>query len=181
MIFERNKQLLVWERCWAKWTCLCFFAFSFVDVNYFHHLYLSHRNEMNSRIQPIWKTIWIFDKTLIIIHIYFSNESEGFLNWNADIDGANHPLRPELHETTYFLNAVLKDFSAVVSNSPGNDSAFSSGWLWSADFSIHAIGELTRTECGTAWSEQYWRNQRTLHMIQKTWMMRCHPSFSMKL
>ena len=73
-----------------------------------------------------------------------------FLNWNADIDGANHPLRPELHETTYFLNAVLKDFSAVVSNSPGNDSAFSSGWLWSADFSIHAIGELTRTECGTA-------------------------------
>ena len=77
-------------------------------------------------------------------------ETFDFLHWNAGTEGALHPLRPEIHESTYFLHTAMKDLTAMPSTMSSNETLSSSGWLWSADFSIHAIEQLTKTECGYA-------------------------------
>jgi len=77
-------------------------------------------------------------------------ETFDFLHWNAGTEGALHPLRPEIHESTYLLHTAMKDLTAMSSNMSSNETVSSSGWLWSADFSIHAIEQLTKTECGYA-------------------------------
>jgi len=71
-----------------------------------------------------------------------------FLGWKLYATGATHPLRPELHESTYFLHAAMKDLAATRPEISSNETVSSSGWLWSADFSLHAIEQLTKTECG---------------------------------
>ena len=50
-----------------------------------------------------------------------------------------YQLRPELYESNYFLHSAVKDLGL------GNTT---SGWLWSADFFLHALEDTARTGCG---------------------------------
>eukprot|EP00586_Coscinodiscus_wailesii_P002990 CAMPEP_0172485110 /NCGR_PEP_ID=MMETSP1066-20121228/12924_1 /TAXON_ID=671091 /ORGANISM="Coscinodiscus wailesii, Strain CCMP2513" /LENGTH=963 /DNA_ID=CAMNT_0013250081 /DNA_START=957 /DNA_END=3848 /DNA_ORIENTATION=- len=104
--------------------------------------------------------------------IFLAREELGFLperfqyqNFRADSllhkqndvvgSGGKYPLRPELLESTYFLHRATKDGET-------------SSWQWPADFSLHALEHLTRTECGYASVRRvtpyhYSHNSSTIH------------------
>jgi len=66
---------------------------------------------------------------------YQSFSVEGVIESSAT--SASYPLRPELLESCYFLHLATK-------------SENTSSWQWAADFSLHALEHLTKTECGYA-------------------------------
>ncbi len=73
--------------------------------------------------------------------VKFLPERFDFSNFEAASNHNTYPLRPELYESNYFLHMAAKNLGL------GNST---SGWLWSADFFLHALEETARTECGYA-------------------------------
>ena len=70
----------------------------------------------------------------------FLPERFDFLDWIAMKGHDVHPLRPEVHESCYFLHMATKD----------NTLKSTSNWLWSADFSVRELEKRTKTSCGYA-------------------------------
>ena len=70
---------------------------------------------------------------LVREHLGFLPERFDFFTWKVDKRHSLHPLRPELHESIYFL-------SRSVTNS--------TGWLWSSMTSLLLLEEMTKTDCG---------------------------------
>ena len=78
----------------------------------------------------------------------FLPERFNFGVWHLDSGrghASHHPLRPELLESCYFLHRGTQGLAARK-----NDTAtdLTSGWLWAADFALHKLETVTRTECG---------------------------------
>jgi hypothetical protein len=78
-------------------------------------------------------------------YLGFLPERFDYSQWREMSGHANHPLRPEIHESCYFLHMATKNIEA---NSVGQLTNSTSSWLWSADFSIHQLEKLTKTTCG---------------------------------
>ena len=71
--------------------------------------------------------------SLVREHLGFLPERFDFSNWKVEKRHSMHPLRPELHESIYFL-------SRSVTNS--------TGWLWSSMTSLLLLEKITKTDCG---------------------------------
>lgn len=70
-------------------------------------------------------------------------------SWRVDGKGGLSPLRPELLESIYFLHMATAGIGISVAR--GDSSLDSStGWQWAADFALHALHDLTKTQCGHA-------------------------------
>lgn len=70
--------------------------------------------------------------------------------WRTDIgrEGAGkHPLRPELLESCYLMHQATK--VSIEGNEMERENGIS-GWLWAADFALHTLESVTRTNCGYA-------------------------------
>ena len=80
----------------------------------------------------------------------FLPERFNFEFWKADSSGGQHLLRPELLESAYFLHRATKGFQQQFRARSNSTSVDSSGWQWAADFALHTLEKLTRTECGYA-------------------------------
>lgn len=78
-------------------------------------------------------------------YLGFLPEAFDFSEWKALHKRNSHPLRPEIHESSYFLHMATK--SAAGSNVFRETNATSS-WLWAADFSLREIEKNTKTFCG---------------------------------
>eukprot|EP00934_Nitzschia_sp_Nitz4_P009442 Nitzschia sp. Nitz4//scaffold275_size25065//4856//8761//NITZ4_008331-RA/size25065-processed-gene-0.0-mRNA-1//1//CDS//3329545294//9432//frame0 len=61
--------------------------------------------------------------------------------WRVEAGGGKHFLRPELLESAYFLHRATRESSQ--SSGWGN-----SGWLWAADFALHALQDSAKSSCG---------------------------------
>jgi len=81
-------------------------------------------------------------------------ERFNFAQWKVEGGGAGlHPLRPELLESCYFLHRATEGTSVKRSSFQSTDhesDTGESGWLWAADYSLHAIHRLAWTPCGFA-------------------------------
>ncbi len=76
----------------------------------------------------------------------FLPERFDYSNWKTMNGHASHPLRPEIHESNYFLHMATKDIAVNNIVTQGFNST--SGWLWSADFAIDELEKRTKTACG---------------------------------
>ena len=84
-------------------------------------------------------------------HVGFLPERFNYGHWRVDGGGGKHLLRPELLESAYFLHRATKGFLQSARNKNGNIvREESSGWQWAADFALHRLEKVTRTECGYA-------------------------------
>ena len=66
--------------------------------------------------------------------------------WRVDGFGGLHPLRPELLESCYFMHKATQGINLQRNNSETD----SFGWLWAADYALHALQRNTWTKCGYA-------------------------------
>ena len=80
-------------------------------------------------------------------HVGFLPERFDYGKWATMSGHEHHPLRPEIHESSYFLHMATKDVSANIFDSTKNAT---SDWLWGADFSFREIEKKTKTGCGYA-------------------------------
>ena len=80
-------------------------------------------------------------------HVGFLPERFDYGKWATMPGHEHHPLRPEIHESSYFLHMATKDVSANIFDSTKNAT---SDWLWGADFSLREIEKKTKTGCGYA-------------------------------
>jgi hypothetical protein len=80
----------------------------------------------------------------------FLPERFNFGSWKVESSGGNHLLRPELLESAYFLHRASKGFQQQFRPQSNSTSVDSSGWQWAADFALHTLEKLARTDCGYA-------------------------------
>ncbi len=79
-------------------------------------------------------------------HLGFLPERFDYDEWSAMRGHDHHPLRPEIHESCYFIHMGMK---GVKSNKNADRSTnATSSWLWSADFAVRELAMKTKTNCG---------------------------------
>ena len=78
--------------------------------------------------------------TLARESVRFLPERFDFAQFEAYFNHQTYPLRPELYESNYFLQVATKDLGL----------SSTSGWLWNADFFMHELDAVAKTDCGYA-------------------------------
>eukprot|EP00978_Attheya_sp_CCMP212_P005562 scaffold12477_cov47-Attheya_sp.AAC.1 len=100
-------------------------------------------------VTPAAKTLNSF--FLVREFVGFLPERFNIEKWKVDGNGGDHPLRPELLESCYFLHMATRGLglNRHLPNENGSETKMlTSGWLWAADFALHALHSLAWTKCG---------------------------------
>jgi mannosidase alpha-like ER degradation enhancer 2 len=97
-------------------------------------------------ITPAARTLNSF--FLVREYLGFLPERFNYGAWKVDSHGGKHLLRPELLESAYFLHRASKGVQHQFRSRSNSTSRDASGWQWAADFALHTLEKLTRTQCG---------------------------------